>query len=109
MTAIGTYQRTSREISLLNKNQKESLSHMGTNLSTAIGNEVQQGAANLQQQWMAFVQSPEFAQMMQDPQLQAVLAQNPQLAQMLSNPAAFQQIMGPYLEQASTAFNGMLT
>lgn len=109
VTAIGTYQRTSREISLLNKDQKESLSHMGTNLTTAIGNEVQQGATNLQQQWMNFVQSPEFAQMMQDPQLQAVLAQNPQLAQMLSNPAVFQQAMGPYLEQASTAFNGMLT
>ena len=109
VTAIGTYQRTSREISLLNKKQKESLSHMGTNLSTAIGSEVQQGTTDLQQQWMNFVQSPEFAQMMQDPQMQAVLAQNPQLAQMLSNPAAFQQVMGPYLEQASTAFNGMLS
>lgn len=109
VTAVGTYQHTSREISLLNKKQKESLSHMGTNLSTAIGNEVQQGTTGLQQQWMNFVQSPEFAQMMQDPQMQAVLAQNPQLAQMLSNPAAFQQVMGPYLEQASTAFNGMLS
>lgn len=109
VTAIGTYQRTSREISLLNKKQKESLSHMGTNLSAAIGSEVQQGTTDLQQQWMNFVQSPEFAQMMQDPQMQAILAQNPQLAQMLSNPAAFQQVMGPYLEQASTAFNGMLS
>ncbi len=109
VTAIGAYQRTSREVSLLNKKQKESLSHLGTNIAGAIGQEVQQGAATLPQQWAQLVQSPEFAQLMQNPQLQAMLAQNPQLAQLLSNPAAMQQAIGPYMEQAATAFNGMLS
>ncbi len=109
VTAVGTYQRTSREISLLNKKQKQSLSHLGTNVTSALGQEVQKGAASLQQQWANLVQSPEFAQLMQDPQMQAILAQNPQLAQMLSNPAMMQQAIGPYLEQASAAFNGMLS
>ena len=109
VTAIGAYQRTSREVSLLNKKQKESLSHLGTNIAGAIGQEIQQGSAALPQQWAQLVQSPEFAQLMQNPQLQAMLAQNPQLAQLLSNPAAMQQAIGPYMEQAATAFNGMLS
>lgn len=109
VTAVGTYQWTSREVSLLNKDQKQKLSNMGTNLATAINGEVQQGYADLQQRWTAALQSPEFAQLMQNPEMQAFLAQNPQLAQMLANPAMMQQAMGPYLEQASTAFNTMLT
>lgn len=109
VTAVGTYQWTSREVSLLNKDQKQKLSHLGTNMATAINGEVQQGYADLQQRWAAALQSPEFAQLMQNPEMQAFLAQNPQIAQMLSNPAMMQQAMGPYLEQASTAFNAMLT
>ena len=109
VTAVGTYQWSSREVSLLNKDQKQKLSNMGTNLATAINGEVQQGYADLQQRWTAALQSPEFAQLMQNPEMQAFLAQNPQLAQMLANPAMMQQAMGPYLEQASTAFNTMLS
>lgn len=109
VTAVGTYQWSSREVSLLNKDQKQKLSNMGTNLATAINGEVQQGYADLQQRWTAALQSPEFAQLMQNPEMQAFLAQNPQFAQMLANPAMMQQAMGPYLEQASTAFNTMLS
>lgn len=109
VTAVGTYQRTSREISLLNKEQKQKLSNLGTTTADAVRQGVQEGSANLQQQWMTMVQSPEFAQMMQSPEMQAFLTQHPQLAEMLSNPQLMQQAIGPYLEQASTAFNGMLT
>ena len=109
ISAVGTYQRTSKEVSLLNNDQKDALSHAGTNMATAIGQGVQQGAAAFQQQLANLPNSPEFAALMQDPQVQAILAQNPQLAQMLANPTLLQQIAAPYLSQASTAFNGMLT
>ncbi|MCR4921050.1 MAG: TolC family protein [Bacteroidaceae bacterium] len=108
VTAVGTYQRTSREVSLLNDDQKEGLSHMGSNLAGSVGQGIQQGAADFQQRLAALPTSPEFQALMQDPQVQAVLAQNPQLAQMLANPSLMQQMAAPYLQQASTAFNGML-
>ncbi len=109
VSAVGTYQRTSREISLLNDDQKESLSHMGSNMAGAIGQGIQQGTAEFQQRLAALPTSPEFQALMQNPQVQAILAQNPQLAQMLANPSMMQQLAAPYLQQASTAFNGMLT
>lgn len=109
ISAVGTYQRTSREVSLLNDEQKEGLSHMGSNLAGAIGQGMQQGAADFQQRLAALPTSPEFQALMQNPQVQAILAQNPQLAQMLANPTALQQLADPYLQQAATAFNGMLT
>ena len=109
ISAVGTYQRTSKEVSLLNKDQKQALSNMGTNMAGAIGQGVQQGAAAIQQQWANLPTSPEFQALMQNPQVQALLAQNPQLAQMLANPTALQQMAAPYLQQASTAFNSMLT
>ena len=109
ISAVGTYQRTSREVSLLNDEQKDGLSHMGSNLAGTIGQGVQQGAADFQQRLAALPSSPEFQALMQNPQVQAILAQNPQLAQMLANPTALQQLADPYLQQAATAFNGMLT
>ena len=109
VTAVGTYQYTSREISLLNNDQKESLSNLGTNLAGTIRQGVAQGSADLQQRWTTLLQSPEMAQLMQTPEMQALLAQNPQLMQMMANPQLMQQMAAPYLEQASTAFNTMLT
>lgn len=108
ITAVGTYQRTSKEVSLLNNEQKQTLSNLGTNMAGAIGQGLQQGAADFQQQLANLRNSPEFAALMQDPQVQALLAQNPQLAQMLANPELAQQMAAPYLQQASTAFNAML-
>jgi outer membrane protein TolC len=109
ISAVGTYQRTSKEVSLLNKNQKQALSHMGSNVAGAIGEGVQRGAADFQQRLANLPSSPEFQALIKDPQIQAIFAQNPQLAQMLANPSLFQQMAAPYLAQASTAFNGMLT
>ncbi len=113
VTAVGTYQYTSREVSLLNNDQKQALSNMGTNLAgnirQGITQGMAQGQAELQQRWAGFMQSPEFAQLMQNPEVQAILAQNPQLVQMMSNPQLLQQLAAPYMEQASTAFNAMLT
>ncbi len=109
ISAIGTYQRTSREVSLLNDDQKTALSHMGTTLTGAIGQGIQQGAADFQQQLAALPASPEFQALMQDPQVMAILAQNPSLVQLMANPSLVQQLSAPLLQQASTAFNGMLT
>lgn len=109
ISAIGTYQRTSKELSLLNKSQKQALSTMGSRLGGAIGEGVQQGAASFQQQLAGLPSSPEFQALMQNPQVQALLAQNPQLAGLLANPAALQQMAAPYMQQASTAFNSMLS
>lgn len=109
ISAVGTYQRTSKEVSLLNKDQKTALSNMGSSMAGAIGQGVQQGAAAFQQQFANLPNSPEFAALMQNPQIQAVLAQNPQLAQMLANPSMLQQMAAPFMAQASTAFNGMLS
>ena len=109
ISAVGTYQRTSKEVSLLSDDQKTKLSHAGSLMANGIGSWAQQSFTGFQQQMGAFMQSPEFAAMMQDPQMQALLAQNPQLAQMMANPQALQQLTAPYLQQASTAFNSMLT
>ncbi len=109
ISAVGTYQWTSKEVSLLSKDQKSTLSNIGTQMAGAIGQGVQQGAATFQQQLANLPTSPEFAALMQDPQMQAMLTQNPQLAQMLANPALLQQMAAPFLSQASTAFNGMLS
>ena len=109
ISAIGTYQRTSREVSLLNEDQKTALSHMGTTLTGAIGQGIQQGAADFQQRLAALPASPEFQALMQDPQVMAILAQNPSLVQLMANPSLVQQLSAPLLQQASTAFNGMLT
>lgn len=109
ISAVGTYQRTSKEVSLLSRDQKERLSHMGTSLAGAVGQGVQQGAAAFQQQLAALPTSPEFQALMQNPQVQAILAQNPQLVQLLMNPSALQQMAAPFMQQASTAFNGMLS
>lgn len=109
VTAVGTYQYTSREISLLNNDQKQTLSNMGTNLAGSIRQGLAQGSADLQQRWAGFMQSPEFLQLMQNPEVQAILAQNPQLVQMMANPQLIQQLAAPYMEQVSTAFNTMLT
>lgn len=109
ISAVGTYQWTSKEVSLLSKDQKSALSNIGTQMAGAIEQGVQQGAAAFQQQLANLPTSPEFAALMQDPQMQAMLTQNPQLAQMLANPTLLQQMAAPFLSQASTAFNGMLS
>ncbi|MBO4801670.1 MAG: TolC family protein [Bacteroidaceae bacterium] len=109
ITGVGTYQRTSRSISLLNDEQKDKLSNLGTTLTGAIGTGMVQGAAEFQQRMGAYMQSPEFAAMMQNPQVQAVLSQSPLLMQLLANPALAQQLAAPVLEQATATFNSMLT
>lgn len=113
INAVGTYQYSSREISLLNDEQKDKLSHLGTNISNAatqgLTNGLQQGAAALQQRYNAFLQSPEFAQLLQNPMVQQILAQNPQLMQTLANPQLIQQMAEPAIQQAATAFNGLLS
>ena len=40
MDAVGAYQFTSREISILNNRQKDALSNFGTNVGTKIGNDI---------------------------------------------------------------------
>ena len=109
ITAIGTYQRTSREISLLSDEQKGKLSNLGTTMAGAVGQGLQQGAAAFQQRLATMTQSPEFAALMQNPQVQAILAQNPQLVQMMANPQLAGQLAQPLLAQATAAFDGMLT
>ena len=109
ISAVGTYQRTSKEVSLLSDERKAKLGSLGTTMAGAIGQGVQQGVAGFQQQLANLPTSPEFAQLMQNPQVLAVLAEHPQLAQMLMNPTALQQLAAPFMQQASTAFNGMLT
>jgi outer membrane protein TolC len=109
ISAVGSYQRTSREISLLNDEQKNSFSTMGTKMAGAIGQGAQQSMASFQQGLSSLMQSPEFAAMMQNPQVAAVLSQSPLLMQLLSNPTMAQQLAAPLMQQASTVFNGMLT
>lgn len=113
INAVGTYQYTSKEISLLNDEQKYKLSHLGTNISNAatngFQNGLQQGAEALQQRYNAFLQSPEFAQLIQNPAIQQILAQNPQLMQILTNPQLIQQMAQPAIQQATTAFSGLLS
>ena len=113
INAVGTYQYSSREISLLSDEQKDKLSHLGTNmtntLKASLADKVNGRLDNLQQRWNAFMQTPQFAQLMQDPQVQAMLAQNPQLAQLLQSPTMVQQLAAPYLQQAAMAFDGMLS
>lgn len=113
INAVGTYQYTSKEISLLNDEQKYKLSHLGTNISNTatngFQNGLQQGAEALQQRYNAFLQSPEFAQLMQNPAIQQILAQNPQLMQILTNPQLIQQMAQPAIQQATTAFSGLLS
>ena len=96
INAVGTYQYTSKEISLL----------AATN---GFQNGLQQGAEALQQRYNAFLQSPEFAQLMQNPAIQQILAQNPQLMQILTNPQLIQQMAQPAIQQATTAFSGLLS
>ena len=109
ISAVGTYQRTSKEMSLLNKEQKQAISNMGTTLSGAVGQGVQQGMAAFHQQLANLPSSPEFQALLQNPEFQAVMAENPHLVSLLANPTLLQQMAAPFLSQASTAFNGMLT
>ncbi|MBR1683104.1 MAG: TolC family protein [Bacteroidaceae bacterium] len=113
VTAVGSYQRTSKEISLLSDEQKDKLNNLGTNMAGKLQSGLQQGMqgrlANLQQQWDAFKQSPQFMQMLTDPAVQQWLAQNPSVAQMLASPTMVQDIAAPYVQRLSTAFNGMLS
>ena len=113
INGVGTYQYSSREISLLSDEQKDKLNNLGTNLvhrlENGLAQQVQGRLDNVQQRWNAFTQSPLFAQLMQDPQVQAMLAQNPQLVQLLQSPNMVQQLAAPYLQQASTLFNNMLS
>ena len=109
ISAVGTYQRTSKEISLLNDDQKTNLSTLGTKMTGAIGQGLQQGVADFQQKLATLPTSPEFAALIQNPQVQSILAQNPGLVQMMANPSLVQQLTAPLLQQASTAFNSMLT
>ena len=93
ISAVGTYQYTFKEVQLLSSEQKQKLSHLGTNMSAALGQGFQQGSANFLQAMANLPASPEFQALMQNPQAMALI----------------QQLATPFLQQASTAFNSMLT
>lgn len=109
ISAVGTYQHTSREISLLNDEQKSKFSNMGTNMANSLSSAAQQGLTNFQQWMTNLPTSPEMAALMQNPQAVAILTSHPTLAAMLQNPNIMQQLAAPFIQQASTAFNGMLS
>ena len=109
ITAVGTYQRTSKEISLLNKEQKQTLSSLGTTVAGGVNEGMQKTMAAMQQQMAAFPTSPEFQALMQDADVQRIFAENPQLMGLLSNAAGLQKLAAPFIQQGATAFSGMLT
>ena len=47
VSALGGYEWTSKEVSILNDDQKSKLSNLGTNLTTSIGQGIQKGLAGL--------------------------------------------------------------
>ena len=47
VSALGGYEWTSKEVSILNDDQKSTLSNLGTNLATPIGQGIQKGLAGL--------------------------------------------------------------
>ena len=47
VSALGGYEWTSKEVSILNDDQKSALSNLGTNLTGAIGQNIQQGMGNM--------------------------------------------------------------
>ena len=112
ITAVGTYQRTSREISLLSDEQKDKLNNLGTTMTCIVNQGLtqtaQQKMASLQARWDAYKQTPAFAALISDPGVQSYLASDPALAQALTSPNMVQQLIGPHLQNALTAFNGML-
>ena len=109
ISAVGTYQHTFKEVQLLSSDQKQKLSHLGTNMSAALGQGFQQGSANFLQAMANLPASPEFQALMQNPQAMALIQQHPSLLQLMGNPTLIQQLATPFLQQASTAFNSMLT
>jgi len=109
ITAVGTYQRTSREVQLLSDEQQDRLVHIGTNAASAIRNGVHQGVADFQQGITQLMSSPQMAQMLGTPEMAQMLQQNPLLLQLISNPSMIGQLTEPMLQRAATAFNGMLT
>ena len=109
ITAVGTYQRTSKEISLLNDKQKQTLSSMGTNIAEGMGEGLQQATTAFQQQLATFSTSPELQALMQDANVQKLLAEHPQLMGILANSAGLQKLAEPFIQQGATAFSGMLT
>ncbi len=107
VTATGTYQHTTREISLLSDEQKEKLSTMGTTMTGALGQHMQQSSQtlvnNLQQRFDNFKTTPLFAQLMSDPQVLQFLSANPQMISLLTSPTLMQQLAGPLMQDAATA------
>ena len=109
VTATGTYQHTTREISLLSDEQKEKLSNMGTTLAGAMEQHMQQSAqnfvGNLQQRYNNFLTtSPLAAQLMSDPLVLQLLSNNPQLISLMSDPALMQKLATPLMQDAGAAF-----
>ena len=83
ISALGGYEWTSREISLLSDDQKASLSNLGTNLSTSIGTEATNAMGQVSPAtWQA-------------------------LGQMGITPAGLQQQLGQSLTQLGAVGNGM--
>ena len=107
VTATGTYQHTTREISLLSDEQKEKLSTMGTTMTGAVGQHMQQSSqtliSNLQQRFDNFKTKPLFAQLMSDPQVLQFLSANPQMVSLLTSPTLMQQLASPLLQDATSA------
>ena len=109
ITAVGTYQRTSKEVQLLNDDQQYKLKNLGTNAATAIQTGVQQGVADFRQGLAQLMSSPELAQILAKPEVMQMLQQNPQLMAVIADPTQLSQLTQPMMQRAATAFNGMLT
>lgn len=82
LTAVGTYQHTTRSISLLSDESQQRLSNAGTNLVGGAQTRLQQ-----------FIQTPQAA---------AILQANPQLAAMLQDPASMATFSTMFDDMAST-------
>lgn len=78
LNVMGAYMRTNKEISLLNDDQKQSLSNLGTTAA----NGLQQTFGQVQQ---AMAENPLLAALMQDPVVMGMIAQSPALQQLMAN------------------------
>ncbi len=54
VSALGGYEWTSKEVSILNDDQKSKLSNLGTNLTTSIGQGIQKGLADMPEAELRF-------------------------------------------------------
>ena len=98
LNVMGAYVRTNKEISLLNDEQKERLSNMGTAVATGMQMAAGQLTADL-------AQNPVVAGLMQDPVVMGMVAQSPALQQLIANQ---QTLVGSMVSAMGTTMAGTL-